>query len=185
MDPVWLRTAYELNLRTARDIADEIGCSRATVYRALERNGIRVRTRAEAMQLARAGRIRTVDVELEAVRLYRAGYSSNEIALRCRLGKTDVFKILKRHGVQTRNKKECGLLRRDTANRQRPRAKDMIGVLSECLVCGSTRFLEAHHLDGNRADSSRDNLVALCWEHHSMVEFFISKALRGINRAGA
>ena len=42
-DPNWLRREYVENGRTYRDIANEIGCGRQTVCRALDRHGILAR----------------------------------------------------------------------------------------------------------------------------------------------
>ena len=38
-----------------------------------------------------------------------------------------------------------------------------------CRVCGVEDNIDIHHLDGNRANNSVENLVPLCKEHHRAV----------------
>jgi transposase len=45
IDPDWLRDAYETDGRSIRAIASELGTSRNTVWRSLQRFGIEPRTR--------------------------------------------------------------------------------------------------------------------------------------------
>ncbi len=42
-------------------------------------------------------------------------------------------------------------------------------ITKECLVCGFNKVVDLHHIDQNRKNSSRDNLVGLCPNHHKMV----------------
>lgn len=35
-----------------------------------------------------------------------------------------------------------------------------------CVVCGSERRIEVHHMDRDRSNNNLDNLVPLCSEHH-------------------
>lgn len=39
-------------------------------------------------------------------------------------------------------------------------------VKDKCEICGSTRFLEVHHKDRNRANNSEENLQTLCKSCH-------------------
>ncbi len=36
----------------------------------------------------------------------------------------------------------------------------------ECIVCGETKIVEAHHYDGNRENNLPSNLIPLCPNHH-------------------
>jgi len=38
-----------------------------------------------------------------------------------------------------------------------------------CLVCGFNKVIEVHHIDENRKNNSKDNLVPLCPNHHMMI----------------
>ncbi len=39
----------------------------------------------------------------------------------------------------------------------------------KCVVCGFDKVLEVHHLDKNRDNNSKENLVPLCPNHHRMI----------------
>lgn len=187
MEPVkgsdeWLRREYVERLQPAPAIARELGCSSATVYRRLGRIGVHIRPKNEAMQLARGGRIRGDDVEVRAGEMYRRGYSGNEIAHRLRIGKSEVFAMLERQGVPRRSKREATINRRNTAGRVRPRASELRAVSSTCAACGTDRFIEYHHISGDATDNTPENLIALCWEHHVLLEYLIHQALVGYKR---
>ena len=44
----------------------------------------------------------------------------------------------------------------------------IMSEISECEVCGSCDNLEIHHIDRNRQNNDRDNLVKLCRECHNL-----------------
>ncbi len=39
----------------------------------------------------------------------------------------------------------------------------------ECLICGFGKIVDLHHVDYNRCNNSRGNLIGLCPNHHKMV----------------
>ena len=41
-----------------------------------------------------------------------------------------------------------------------------------CAVCGFDKVVDLHHLDENRKNNSRENLVGLCPNHHKMFHDF-------------
>lgn len=41
-----------------------------------------------------------------------------------------------------------------------------------CNVCGSERFVEVHHKDGNRSNNELDNLIPLCRDCHKQVHHY-------------
>ena len=42
-------------------------------------------------------------------------------------------------------------------------------ITSKCIICGFDKFVELHHLDKNRDNNSKDNLIGLCPNHHRML----------------
>jgi len=38
-----------------------------------------------------------------------------------------------------------------------------------CIVCNFDKVIEVHHLDHNRSNNSKENLVPLCPNHHMMI----------------
>ena len=38
----------------------------------------------------------------------------------------------------------------------------------ECLICGFNKVVDLHHLDKNKKNSSSQNLIGLCPNHHKM-----------------
>ncbi|MCX6748554.1 MAG: hypothetical protein NT076_03030 [Candidatus Pacearchaeota archaeon] len=42
-------------------------------------------------------------------------------------------------------------------------------LTEKCAVCGFDKFVALHHLDYNKANTSSDNLVGLCPNHHQML----------------
>jgi hypothetical protein len=39
----------------------------------------------------------------------------------------------------------------------------------KCVVCNFNKVIEVHHLDHNRSNNSKENLVPLCPNHHMMI----------------
>jgi IS30 family transposase len=178
-DADWLAREYVGNLRPAGEIASELGCSKETIYRHLRRHGIPIRPKRRAMRLARNG----VDFDdAAAAAMYQAGASASDIAVRLSASKTTVFGALERQGVKIRSKREAALRRRDTSQRRMPRPSRLVGELSRCAACGTQDSLEVHHVNADCSDGHPNNLMALCWEHHTLVEYLITQALLGIRR---
>ncbi len=42
-------------------------------------------------------------------------------------------------------------------------------ITKECIICGFNEAVDLHHIDKNRKNNSRENLVGLCPNHHRMV----------------
>ena len=42
-------------------------------------------------------------------------------------------------------------------------------LAKECAVCGFTKVVDLHHLDHNRKNNAKTNLVAICPNHHRML----------------
>lgn len=45
-----------------------------------------------------------------------------------------------------------------------------------CVLCGSGKDVEVHHLDGNHNNNSRDNRVRLCHRCHVLVHKYLGVA---------
>ena len=177
-DAAWLRGEYVDKQRHARLIAEDVGCSKATVYRYLGIHGIPIRSKPQASRLAKSG----VDLdEAQVARLYAEGYSTNDLEAMFRSSKGTILAAIRRQGVRVRSKQEAGALHRSAAGRRRPHPRHQVGV-AECAICGEKRGLEQHHVNADRTDSSPSNLIWLCWEHHVFVEWLVDRAVTGIRR---
>jgi len=42
-------------------------------------------------------------------------------------------------------------------------------ITKSCIVCGFDKFVELHHVDCNRHNNSKENMVGLCPNHHKMI----------------
>jgi len=42
-------------------------------------------------------------------------------------------------------------------------------VTRSCVICGFDKVVDLHHLDSNKKNNSRENLVGLCPNHHRMI----------------
>ena len=42
-------------------------------------------------------------------------------------------------------------------------------ITTSCVICGFDKKVSMHHLDKNKLNNSRDNLVGLCPNHHMMI----------------
>ncbi len=42
-------------------------------------------------------------------------------------------------------------------------------ITEKCVVCGFDKVVDLHHLDHNRKNNSKENLIGLCPNHHKMV----------------
>jgi len=45
-------------------------------------------------------------------------------------------------------------------------------VTSKCVICGFDKIVDLHHLDENKKNTSPDNMVGLCPNHHKMFHDF-------------
>ena len=42
-------------------------------------------------------------------------------------------------------------------------------ITKSCIICGFDKVVELHHLNQNKQDSSEENLLGLCPNHHKMI----------------
>lgn len=42
-------------------------------------------------------------------------------------------------------------------------------ITQKCILCGFNQFVELHHIDCNRHNNSKENMVGLCPNHHKMI----------------
>lgn len=42
-------------------------------------------------------------------------------------------------------------------------------VTKKCIICGFDKIVDLHHLDHNKKNNSKDNLIGLCPNHHKMI----------------
>ncbi len=50
---------------------------------------------------------------------------------------------------------------------------EMYKILTkECILCGFDKVVDLHHLDGNKQNNLKGNLVGLCPNHHKMLHDF-------------
>jgi len=42
-------------------------------------------------------------------------------------------------------------------------------VTKKCMICGFDKVVDLHHLDHNRKNNSKENLIGLCPNHHKMI----------------
>lgn len=42
-------------------------------------------------------------------------------------------------------------------------------LTKECVICGFDKIVDVHHIDGNKQNSSKENLIGLCPNHHRMI----------------
>jgi predicted nucleic-acid-binding Zn-ribbon protein len=50
--------------------------------------------------------------------------------------------------------------------------EDYKKITKSCIICGFDKVVDLHHLDENRENNSKENLVGLCPNHHKMVHDF-------------
>jgi hypothetical protein len=41
-------------------------------------------------------------------------------------------------------------------------------ITKECVICGFDKIVDLHHLDENKKNNSKENLIGLCPNHHKM-----------------
>lgn len=45
-------------------------------------------------------------------------------------------------------------------------------VTTECVSCGFSKIVDLHHLDGNKRNNDRNNLIGLCPNCHKMIHMY-------------
>ena len=61
-------------------------------------------------------------------------------------------------------------------------------VTKKCMLCGFDKIVDLHHLDHNKKNNSKENLLGLCPNHHKMIhdmrftEEIKSQLLERLNR---
>ena len=89
------------------------------------------------------------------------------------------------NGPEFQRRKYCSLTCANTAafpGKQGLLARARKLRRGECEACGATRFLHAHHCDGNQANNSPDNIQTLCTHCHGFWHNVLER--RGLPIAG-
>jgi ribosomal protein L37E len=59
--------------------------------------------------------------------------------------------------------------------------KEYKDLTKECIICGFDKIVDLHHLDENKKNNSKQNLIGLCPNHHKMLhDFKFRKEIREI-----
>jgi hypothetical protein len=45
-------------------------------------------------------------------------------------------------------------------------------ITERCIICGFDKIIEIHHIDFNKKNNSKENLIGLCPNHHRMANSF-------------
>jgi len=45
-------------------------------------------------------------------------------------------------------------------------------ITKKCIICGFDKVVDLHHLDENRQNNQKSNMVGLCPNHHQMIHNF-------------
>jgi len=45
-------------------------------------------------------------------------------------------------------------------------------LTKECIICGFNKIVDLHHIDENKQNNVKDNLIGLCPNHHKMLHNF-------------
>jgi len=45
-------------------------------------------------------------------------------------------------------------------------------ITKECILCNFNKTVDLHHIDENRKNNSKENMVGLCPNHHKMIHIF-------------
>lgn len=54
-------------------------------------------------------------------------------------------------------------------------------ITKACMVCGFDKIINLHHLDHNRKNNTKNNLIGLCPNHHKMIhDYRFSQEIVGI-----
>jgi len=197
-DEAWLREQYIEEERSIRDIADECGCSCATVSDWLRRHGIETRNGGDKpiTQLRDEAWLREQYVKQER--------TSRDIADECGCSKSTVLRWLKKHGVEARS---FGLKGEDNPqwnggtqpygsgwNKSKRRAvRERDGHTCQAPACSVTQDdhldrhdekLHVHHLikarevDDPEERNAAENLVTLCRDCHQRWERIAEAGIR-------
>lgn len=175
---------YHIEEKSAMEIADELGCSARNVYRWMERHGVKLRDRTQAIRNGQS------PVELRDREWLKEHYvehrkSTNVIASELGCASSTVLAWLRRHNIDIRHHSETQVKegRRSYGVGWNESKKERVREVYErsCGVCGKpedelNRRLDVHHIIPARQFSdpekrnSTDNLIALCPTCHSRAE---------------
>lgn len=89
-------------------------------------------------------------------------------------------KPIKKYNINKTCSKRCGALyhRIDIDSKTYDTRSDYRSICfyhhgKKCLLCNEELILEAHHIDGNRTNNTKENLIPLCPTHHQYIHHII------------
>lgn len=175
-DTEWLRNEYVNKLRSAVDIAKDLGVTSGTIYDAMKRRGIQRRSTSEA-----AIRYPEIHNKVLLEKEYKT-HTIFELSIKYGASEEAIRKLLIKYGILSRpiaprKTSENSRKRYDKPGRNRPgyhRWKiEVVKRDKKCFVCGAKEFLTAHHIkpykDNVELRLDINNGVTLCRKCHSMV----------------
>lgn len=199
-DKQWLVSQYVEKMRSAEDIAKEVGCNKSAVCRALDRHGVERRKRTSKYALLS-------DEKWLRTKYEEEGYSLNEIAEMTGSTAGNVHAHLVSKGIETRSGSEALSIKypdgrtgekaanwkggRRVANQSgyiqihkpdHPYATQAGYVMEHRLVMEEQlgRYLEpdedVHHVNEDTTDNRPENLVVLNRLEHKLVHSLLRRA---------
>ena len=101
------------------------------------------------------------------------GMSTREAAKELGVSKFTVNRYLKWYEIPVRpsSKSPDFVYKADRSENYCRVAYDVHHIERKCVLCGTTERIHIHHMDGNRTNNSKDNLMPLCVSCHTYVHW--------------
>ena len=197
-DRSWLEERYIDRLMSVDAIADELGCQKSSVARALKRNGIQARVHTSRFPLLNDKEWLRAIYEDEKLSL-------NQIAAKAGSTSGNVHSALKCLGIKTRNNKEGVKIRNDRGDKKMPSKNITPGksirngyilvhkpehpyahqsgyILEHRLIMEKHigRYIEPdeeiHHINGIKKDNRITNLLLVNRSQHKQLHAMLNKS---------